>query len=144
MEAPIRYRYDPPWKLAAFLWILAAGSLVAVLAGGFPRALGIAASLALAGLGGLLAVRHSAFPRNLALDDEGVWLPSGFLRISVRRVVFAETSAIWEAFLPFHTSVLCLRYHGKTYEIVSTLLPDSDTYQAVCQHVCSRIEAKHA
>ena len=62
---------------------------------------------------------------------------------NVRRVVFADTTAVWEAFLPF-TAVLCLRSHGKTFEIVSTVLPDHESYQAVGGYIYSRVEAVHA
>jgi hypothetical protein len=82
--------------------------------------------LGFAGLGVLTTLRRYAFPRSLVLDEEGVWLPSGFMRINVRRVVFAEISAVWEAALPF-TAVLCFRCHGKTFEVLSILLPDSES-----------------
>ena len=100
--------------------------------------LGIAASLLFAGLGVLIMLRRYAFPRSLVLDQEGVWIPSGFMRMNVRRVLFAETSAVWEAFLPFRTAVLCLRCHGKTFEVHSTFLPDSESYQGIDRHICSR------
>ena len=143
MTAPARYRYDPRWELVALCWTFAAGLSIVVLVGYFPRALSIAASLLFAGLGVLVTLRRYAFPRYLVLDEEGVWLPSGFMRMNVRRVVFAETSNVWEAFLP-RTVVLCLRYHGKTFEVVSTLLPDHETYLAVGRYICSRVEASHA
>jgi hypothetical protein len=143
MKASTRYRYDPRWELVAFFWTGTAVLLIVVLAGCLPKALGIAPSLLFAGFGVLLTVRRYAFPRSLVVDEEGVWIPSGFLRMNVRRVVFAETSAVWEAFLPF-TVVLCLRCHGKTFEVVSTLLPDHKTYQFVGGYIYSRVEALHA
>jgi hypothetical protein len=143
MKVPARYRYDPRWELVAFFWTCAAGFAIVVLAGYFPRLLGIPASLLFAGFGVLFTVRRYAFSRSLVLDEEGIWLPSGFMRMNVRRVVFAETSAVWEAFLPL-TVVLCLRSHGKTFEVVSTLLPDHKSYLAVGRYICSRVEASHA
>jgi hypothetical protein len=143
MNAQARYRYDPRWELLALSWTAAAGLLIVVLAGYIPRALGIPASLLFAGLGAILTLRRYAFPRCLVLDGEGVWLPSGFMRMNVRRVVFAETSAVWEAFLPLAV-VLCLRCHGKTFEVVSTLLPDHESYLAVGGYIYSRVEALHA
>jgi hypothetical protein len=142
MKAPTRYRYDPRWELVAFFWTATAGLLIVVLAGYLPRALGIAPGLLFSGFGVLLTVRRYAFPRSLVVDEEGVWIPSGFLRMNVRRVVFAETSAVWEAFLPL-TAVLSLRSHGKTFEIVSTLLPDHECYLAVGGYIYSRVEALH-
>jgi len=144
MKAPAQYRYDPRWELVVFCWTGAASLPIVVLAGYFPGVLGIAASVLFAGLGLLITLRRYAFPRSLVLDEEGVWLPSGFMRMNVRRVVFAETSAVWEAFLPFRTAVLCLRCHGKTFEVHSTLLPDSESYQAIGQYICSRVEASQA
>jgi hypothetical protein len=143
MTAPARYRYDPRWEMVALCWTFAAGLSIVVLAGYVPRALSIAASLIFAGLGVLITLRRYAFPRFLVLDEEGVWLPSGFLRMNVRRVVFAETSDVWEVFLP-RTVVLCLRCHGKTFEVHSNFLPDHETYLAVGGFICSRVEASHA
>jgi hypothetical protein len=144
MKVPARYRYDPRWQLVALLGTCAAGFPIVVLTGYFPRALGIAASLLFAGLGVLITLRRYAFPRSLVLDEEGVWIPSGFMRMNARRVVFAETSAVWEAFLPFRTVVLCLRCHGKTFEVHSTFLQDSESYQAIGQYICSRVNASQA
>ena len=138
MKVPARYRYDPRWQLVALLWTCTAGFPIVVLTGYFPRALGIAASLLFAGLGVLIMLRRYAFPRSLVLDQEGVWIPSGFMRMNVRRVLFARDSAVWEAFLPFRTAVLCLRCHGKTFEVHSTFLPDSESYQGIDRHICSR------
>jgi hypothetical protein len=142
MESRARYPYDPPWQSVAFCCAAATGMLVVVLAGFFPKAIGIATSLLCAGLGALITLRRYAFPRCLLVDEEGVWVPSGFLRMNVRRVVFAETTAVWEAFLPF-TAVLCLRTYGKCFEIVSTLLQNHESYQAVGGYIYSRVEALH-
>ena len=142
MNAPARYRYDPRWELVALFWTIASSLPIVVLAGCFPSTLGIAASLAFAGLGMLTTLRRYAFPRALVLDEEGVWLPSGFMRMKVRRVVFGEISAVWEAFLPFRTAVLCLRCRGETFEVVSALFQDTESYQAVGRYICSH--AKHA
>ena len=90
MKVPARYRYDPRWQLVALLWTCTAGFPIVVLTGYFPRALGIAASLLFAGLGVLIMLRRYAFPRSLVLDQEGVWIPSGFMRMNVRRVLFAR------------------------------------------------------
>ncbi len=139
MKAPTRYRYDPRWELVAFFWTATAGLLIVVLAGCLPRAIGIAPGLLFFGFGVLLTVRRYAFPRSLVVDEEGVWIPSGFLRMNVRRVVFAETSAVWEAFLPRNT-VLCLRCHGKTFEVHSIFLPDHESYLTVGAYIYSRVE----
>jgi hypothetical protein len=138
-NAQARYRYDPHRELIAVAWALAGGFQMGHLARYFPRWLAIAAIFGFAGLGVLIALRRYAFPRVLILDEDGAWIPSGFMRMHARRIVFAETSAIWEVFLPL-TAVLCLRYRGKTFEIVSTLLPDHESYVAVGCYICSRVK----
>jgi hypothetical protein len=147
MNVPARYPYDPRWQIVAMSWtFVAALTIAGFIAGGYPPgALAIALSLATVfiGFGVLTTLRRYAFPRYLVLDEEGVWLPSSFLRLSVRRVVFAETSDVWEAFLPL-TVVLCLRFQGKTYEVVSTLLPDHETYLEVAGYIYSRIVGSDA
>jgi len=142
MNLPARYPYDPRWQIVAMLWtFVAALTIVSFISGAYvPRALGIALSLlaAFVGLGALCTLRRYAFPRYLVVDEEGVWLPSGILRLNVRRVVFAEISDVWEAFIP-RTVALCLRSQGKTYEVVSTLLPDHKTYLEVAEYIYSRV-----
>jgi hypothetical protein len=139
VEGPARYRYDPPWQLIAALWMLYAAVAVITSAWGLPRWLVIVATLLFAGSGVLAAVRRYAFPRSLLLDEESAWIPGGFLGTKLRRVVFAEISEIWDAFVP--TAVLCLRSHGETFRIHGALLPDGGAFQDVGQFICSR--AKH-
>ncbi len=129
------------------LWtFVAALTIASFVAGAYdPRALGIALSFlaVFVILGSLSALRRYVFPRHLVVDEQGVWLPSGFLRLNVRRVVFAEISDVWEAFIP-RTAALCLRSQGKTYEVVSTLLPDHETYLEVAGFIYSRVVASGA
>ncbi len=129
------------------LWTFVAALTIASFVSGtyVPRALGIALSLLAVFLilGLLSALRRYTFPRHLVVDEEGVWLPSGFLRLNVRRVVFAEISDVWEAFIP-RTAALCLRSQGKTYEVVSALLPDHETYLEVAGYIYSRVVASGA
>jgi hypothetical protein len=142
MKLPARYPYNPRWQIVAMLWtFVAALTIVSFISGAYvPRALGIALRLVVVfvGLGTLSTLRRYAFPRYLAVDEEGVWLPSGILRMNVRRVVFAEISDVWEAFIP-RTVALCIRSQGKTYEVVSTLLPDHKTYLEVAGYIYSRV-----
>jgi hypothetical protein len=142
MKLPARFRYDPRWQITAFIWAIAAALAIVALTGYLPRALGVALSALFAGGGVLLTLRRFVFTRSVVLDEEGVWLPSGFMRTKVRRVVFAEVSAVWEAFLPL-TVVLCLRCHGKTFEVVSTLFPDHETYLTVGGYIYSRTAQGH-
>jgi hypothetical protein len=147
MNVPARYPYDPRWQILAMLWTyVAALAIASFISGAYaPKALGITLGLlaVFVGLSALSTLRRYAFPRYLVVDEEGVWLPSGFMRMDVRRVVFAETSAVWEAFLP-RTVALCLRCHGKTFEVLSTLLPDHETYLEVAGYIYSRIVGSDA
>jgi hypothetical protein len=142
MNLPARYPYDPRWQIVAISWTSVAALTIAVfILGAYrPRDLGIAVALltVFACLGGLTTLRRYAFPRSLLVDEDGIWLPSGFLRLNVRRVDFAETSDVWEAFIP-RTVTLCLRCNGKSYEVLSTLLPDHETYLEVAGYIYSRV-----
>jgi hypothetical protein len=142
MNVPAQYPYNPRWQIVAMCWTFAAAlTIVSFSLGAYvQRALVIVIGLLMVfvGLGVLTTLRRYVFPRHLVLDEEGVWLPSGFLRLNVRRVAFAETSDIWEAFIP-RTVALCLRSRGKTYEVVSTLLPDHETYLEVAGYIYSRV-----
>jgi hypothetical protein len=144
MDLPARYPYDPRWQIVAMLWTFVASLTIAsfVLGVCLPRALGIALNLlaVFVILGLLSTLRRYAFPRHLVVDEEAVWLPSGFLRLNVRRVVFAEITDVWEAFFPL-TVALCLRSQGKTHEVVSTLLPDHEAYLEVAEYIYSRVLA---
>ena len=156
MDLPARYPYDPSRKMVAVAWASGAfGLAIAVLVRAFATdlharfaadlwTLGIVGSAVGFPCGLLLTIRRYAFPRFLVLDEYGVWIPSGFMRAKPRRVVFAEVSDVWEAFLP-RCVVLCLRCHGKTFEIFSLFLADHQTYLAVGEYIWSRIEvvARH-
>lgn len=147
MNLPARYPYNPRRQIVAIPWACAAALAIAGFVSGAhtPRARGIALGLAaaFAAFGLLIALRRYAFPRDLVIDEEGIWLPSGFLRLHARRVAFAEISGIREAFIPC-TAVLCLRSRGRTYEVISTSLPDHETYLAVAGYIDSRVSAPGA
>jgi hypothetical protein len=140
MNVPARYPYNGRWQIVAMCWAFVAALTIAtfVLPRGLPSVLGIPLLAVFALLGVLTTLRRYALRRFLVVDEEGVWLPSGLLSLKVRRVVFAEVSDVWEAFIP-RTVVLCLRSHGKTYELVSTLLPNHEIYLEVAGYVYSRV-----
>jgi hypothetical protein len=140
MDAPARYRYDPPWQYAAVAGILAAGVAIAVSTGYCPRSIGVIAITVFGASGACFALRRYAFPRYLVIENDGVWIPSGFLRMHVRHLDFAEISALWVAPL-VGMEVICLRHRGKTFEICSALLPDFASYQAVGESIFSRLES---
>jgi hypothetical protein len=137
-----RYPYNPRREIVAMCWASVAALTVAVFVMGLygARGLGIVEVILgfFGGFGVVVTLRRHAFPRDLVLDDEGIWLPSGFLRLQVRRVVFAEVTDVWEVFLP-RTAVLCLRHRGKSYEITSTCLADHETYLNVAGSIISRM-----
>jgi hypothetical protein len=142
MNVPARYPYNPRWQIVAMCWTFVAALTIptVILSAYGPRSFGIPLGLLaiFLVLSVLSTLRRYAFPRELVLDEKGVWLPSGFLRLNVRRVVFAEISDVWEAFIP-RTVVLCIRCQGKTYELTSTLLADHETYLEVAGYIYSRV-----
>ena len=145
MNVPARYPYNGRWQIVVMCWAFVAALTIAtfILHWVLPRVLGIPLLVAFAILGVLTTLRRYAIPRVLVIDEEGVWLPSGLLSWKGRRVVFAEISDVWEAFIP-RTVVLCLRTQGKTYELVSTLLPDHETYLEVAGYIYSRVPVSDA
>jgi hypothetical protein len=147
MNVPASYPYNPRWQIIAMCWAFVAAFTIAIIicAAYVPEALGIAVSLlaVFAGLGALITLRRYAYPRSLVVDEDGAWVPSGFLHMNVRRVVYAEVSDVWEVFLP-RTVALCLRSEGKTYEVVSTLLSDHKTYLEVAGYIYSRVTGSEA
>jgi hypothetical protein len=134
-----KFRYDPRWQAVIMAWGFAAGSTASALLGWGPKSLEIGVSVVFAIFAGLGTVRRYCFSRTLELDEEGMWLPSGVLRLKMRRVVFADVTDAWEAFLP-RVVVLCLRYHGRTLEVSSILLPDHETYLAVAGYIYARVK----
>jgi hypothetical protein len=133
------YRYDPHWRVLAFIWALAASFAILAVAGWHHRTFAFGASALFLCLGVPLTLRRVAFTRSLVVDEDGIWLPTGFMRVNVRRVLFAEVTAVWESFLPF-TAVLCLRSRDKTFEVLSTLMPDAESYQAVGRYILTRVK----
>ncbi|MGC8642298.1 MAG: hypothetical protein ACP5XB_20745 [Isosphaeraceae bacterium] len=140
MNVPARYPYNGRWQIVAMCWAFVAALTIAIfiLPWALPRVLGVPLLAVFALLGVLTTLRRYVFKRILVIDEKEVWLPCGLLQLSVRRVVFAEISEVWEVFIP-RTVVFCLRSHGKTYELVSTLLPDHETYLEVAGYIFSRV-----
>jgi hypothetical protein len=78
----------------------------------------------------LLGVRRVSFDRRLLLDKEEMILPTGFLQMGTARVAYASIERVWRHYLPA-TVVLRVATETRTFEIVSVLLPDNESYRAL-------------
>ena len=78
----------------------------------------------------LLGVRRVAFDRRLLLDNDEMILPTGFLQTRTSRIAYASIKRVWRHYLPA-TVVLRVATEKRTYEIMSTLFPDNESYLAL-------------
>jgi hypothetical protein len=78
----------------------------------------------------LLGVRRVLFDRRLLLDKDEMILPTGFLQRGTARVAYASIERVWRHYLPA-TVVLRVATEKRTFEIVSVLLPDDESYRAL-------------
>jgi hypothetical protein len=78
----------------------------------------------------LLGVRRVSFDRRLLLDQDEMVLPTGFLQMGTARVAYASIERVWRHYLPA-TVVLRVATEKRTFEIVSVLLPDDESYRAL-------------
>lgn len=81
-------------------------------------------------LAALLLLRRLILPRTLELGSDALWLPAGFLRTRVTKIPYADVIWTHEVALPL-TAILKLRTPVRTFEILSTFLPDMTGYVAV-------------
>ena len=141
MSIPLRYPYNPSRKLIALGSLGGAPLMVLAELGLCPRTPALVGTGVLSVLYGLLVLRRCALPRSLVLDDDSLWLPTGFLQMYVTRVRFAEIDALWERELPLRQVVLSLRSGGRTLDIFASFLPDEASYHAVDEFLLAHVEA---
>jgi hypothetical protein len=78
----------------------------------------------------LLGMRRVAFDRRLLLDKDEMILPTGPLQTGSARIAYASIERVWRHYLPL-TVVLRVATKKRTFDIVSTLLPDNESYRAL-------------
>jgi hypothetical protein len=81
-------------------------------------------------LAALLGVRRAAFDRRLLLNQDEMILPTGFLQTGTARIEYASIKRVWRHYLP-GAIVLRVATEKRTFEIVSVLLPENDSYRAL-------------
>jgi hypothetical protein len=78
---------------------------------------------------GLLAtVRRYFFDCSLVLEQDALLVPTGFYRTRTARVMYSSIERVWETRLPFTLVLSVATRQGKKFEIVSTMLPDANSY----------------
>jgi hypothetical protein len=78
----------------------------------------------------LAGVRRIAFDRRLLLDTDEMILPTGLLQSGNARIAYSSIERVWRHYLPL-TVVLRVATEKRTFDIVSTLLPDNESYRAI-------------
>ncbi len=141
MDSPRQFIYGPPWKFLFCFFVV--GIALLALAGVHVISLTVGFGLALLPLAFAFAgtLRRLAFPRFLELGQNGLSFCSGFLQTRVTTIPYEEIEQAWES-VRGRMSVLHLRTKDRTFEVVSTLLPDMASYVAVKDFVNSRLMPK--
>lgn len=141
MDSPRQFIYGLQWKIL-FLFFVVGIALIALAVvrlvsfrvgvglGIFPLAFAFAGSL-----------RRLAFPRFLELGENTLSICSGLFQARVTKIPYEEVGQAWEV-VRGKMSVLHLRTKDRTFEIVSTLLPDMASYVAVKDFLNSRLTPK--
>jgi hypothetical protein len=141
MDLPREYSYNPQLRLifwtvgAGLAWILVLRSSSGQMPHGFGLWLGVIPIM----LGLLLALRRVAVDRRLLLDKEQLVLPTGFLQRHTARIPYASIERVWRTYLPFTVVLRVATKRGK-FEVVSALLPDSQSYLDVEQFLTLRAQ----
>jgi hypothetical protein len=132
MELPREYPHNPRPRLifllsgAGLLWI----GVQRLSCGRMPTGLSLWLGLLPIMLALLLGVRRVAFDRRLLLDKDEMILPTGPLQTGSARIAYAGIKRVWRHYLPA-TVVLRVATEKRTFEIVSVLLPDNESYRAI-------------
>jgi hypothetical protein len=132
MELPHQYPYNPRLRLillvfgCGLLWIAVQWFSWGHMSTRFSLWFGfIQIALAL-----MLGVRRISVERFLLLDNDGMVLPTGLFQMGTARIEYASIKRVWRHYLPA-TVVLRVATEKHTFEIVSILLPDNESYRAI-------------
>jgi tetratricopeptide (TPR) repeat protein len=127
MDLPRQFSYDPNWRLISVVLAAGAGVLALVAIQGEYSRPGIALGGALIILALLPVVRRLAFKRFVVLGPTALTLPTGLLHSHMVEIPYSDITRAWENHLPL-TTVLCIVTEARRYNILSTLLPDPQSY----------------
>ena len=132
MNVPQQYPYNPQLRLilwasgAGFAWI----GIQRLSWGRLPTGFSLWFGLAPVVLAMLLVARRLTLNRSLLLNEDEMILPTGFLQTGTARIPYSSVQGVWRHYLPA-TVVLRVATERRTYEIVSMLLPDRESYLAI-------------
>jgi hypothetical protein len=132
MNIPHRYPYNPQPRL--ILWVSGAGlawiAIQRLSWGRLPTGFSLWFGLVPVVLAMLLVVRRVMGDRSVLLNEDEMILPTGFLQTGTSRILYSSIQRVWRHYLPA-TVVLRVATERRTHEIVSMLLPDSESYLAI-------------
>ena len=131
MELPREFPYNP--RPGLILLVSGVGLLwigVQWLSWGIPTGLGLWFGLVPIMLAVLLGVRRAALDRCLLLNQDQMILPTGFLQTGTARIEYGSIKRVCRHYLPAAV-VLRVATEKRTFEIVSVLLPENDSFRAV-------------
>jgi hypothetical protein len=146
MKLPHQYPYNLRPRLVLFvlgsglLWIAVEWLLSGYMPSGFSLWIGLVPiALAL-----ILGVRGISVERYLLLDNDSMVLPTGPFQMRTAKVEYTSIKRVWRHYLPL-TVVLRVATEKRTFEILSTLLPDNESYRAVEEFLVQKaLENKRA
>jgi hypothetical protein len=132
MELPHQYPYNP--RLRLVLFVLGTGLLWIVVQwlswGRLPTGFSLWFALVPITLAVILAVRRISVERYLLLDNDCMVLPTGLFQKGTTRIPHSSIVRIWRHYLPM-TVVLRVATQKRTFNIVSVVMPDNESYRAL-------------
>ncbi len=129
MNLPSQYSYNPRLWLVAltfgagFAWLTLMGFECGCWPHGFSLWFGVLPIM----LGLFATVRRFLFKSYLVLDKDALVVPTRFGRVRTKRVPYTSIERVWETRLPFAVVLSVATKEGK-FEVVSTMLPDTNSY----------------
>ncbi len=132
MQLPHQYPYAPRLRLvflvigAGLLWL----AIEWLSCGHVPTGFSLWFGLAPIALGCALGLRCVSFRRYLLLENDSMLLPTGPFQMKAARIKYSSIVRVWRHYLPAAV-VLRVATHERTFEILSGLLPNNDSYRAL-------------
>jgi hypothetical protein len=133
MELPHQYSYNP--RLRLILLVFGSGLLWMAVQwlswGHMPTGFGLWFGVAPIALALVVFVRRILVERYLLLDNDSMVLPTGPFQMRTARIEYTSIKRVWQHYLPFKAVVLRVATEKHTFEIVSMLLADNESYRAL-------------
>jgi len=128
MTLPHNIPYNPRLKPIALFFGIAIITLSAGAMSLFPPRLAFLASAVFLSFASLLFLRRMVWQRQLALSDDSMAVPSGFLRLRPVDIRYEHIMRVW-IHRVLSTSVICVKTADRKVEIQDIYLPDATTFQ---------------